>query len=89
MKATGQLLWKPVTLYDSVMSDDMAQLQSSLQDIVTSYSYQMVYAKDEAEFESAKADMIATVKEADPDGRYDAYMRERYENAIALGKEFS
>ena len=89
MKATGQLLWKLVTLYDSVMSDDMAQLQSSLQDIVTSYSYQMVYAKDEAEFESAKADMIATVKEADPDGRYDAYMRERYENAIALGKEFS
>lgn len=89
MAATGQLLWRPVTLFDSAMTDDMTQLQSSLQDIVTTLSYKMVYAKDEAEFEAAKAEMIATVKEADPEGRYDAYMRERYENAIALGKKFS
>lgn len=71
-----------------VMTDDMQQILARVGDIVQPLSWKMVFAKDEAEYEALKAEMIEKAKGVGID-EYVDWFKEAYADALELASEYT
>ena len=71
-----------------LMTDEMEQISSRVGDVVKTISWQMIFAKDEAEFNALKEEMIS---KAEGLGINDflEWFKVEYENALEFGKQYT
>lgn len=70
-----------------VIPDDMQVIAANVGNISKTLSWKMIYAKDQAEFDSLKADLISQAKSAGMDDFY-AWCVKAYDEAKAIGAKY-
>lgn len=85
MRAVSQI--EPVSSYPTY-TDEMEQLSGRLGDIVKTGSWKMVFAKDDAEYEQLKNQMIADAQEVGIDRFVELYGAE-YEKCLADAEKYA